>query len=291
MLLLNLQTNANLKKPKQNETTMGCHGSTKLKSIQTALIQDEKPKSVMKDIEGRSVSSNNAGEFRSSLRVDTETERRLWSVNKTKWVRCGNLNEVSKVLTDSNYTGLKYILINVGVNDVDEISGVSVFNRLTEIVKDTQQKYKGIKVILGEITPRADNRDVEVVSCNKLINEFGRSNENVYVAPHGNLHDEENTFLHDDKHIKKNCIARFAANLKRALRKAYGYEELNESHRNNRDSFRQSRVENPTTFHYNTYKPRDGYTNNNHGYDNNKNSNMEALKSDLKRKLLAIFDV
>ena len=42
---------------------------------------------------------------------------KLWSVNETKWVRCGNLNEVSIALTGTNYTELKYILTNVEEND------------------------------------------------------------------------------------------------------------------------------------------------------------------------------
>ena len=178
---------------------------------------------------------NNEGDEPKTLPVDNETEliammdsnikfinfRKLWTINKTKWKRCGNLNEVSETLTDTNYRGLKYILINVGVNDLDENNGVSIFNRLNEIIVNVQHQYWDLKIILAEITPRKDDRDGEVIQCNKLINEFARTHSNIYVASHGNLRDEKYTFLHDEKHIKKNCIGRFAANLKRALRKAY----------------------------------------------------------------------
>ena len=220
--------------------------------------------------------------------------RKLWTIKKTKWKRCGNLNEVKTKLTDTNYSGLKYMLINVGVNDTDENSGISVFNRLTEIIGYIKQKYKGIKIILGEITPRADNRDHEVVNCNNLINEFANTNTNIYIAHHENLRDEKNTFLHDNKHIKKDCLGRFAANLKKALRKAYGLEESYQQHKYNRNlgNYPNHRkfdnTMNPTTFQHNAYnKYSDGYTNN----INYNTSSMETLKHDLRRKLLAIFDM
>ena len=78
-----------------------------------------------------------------------------------------------------------------------------------------------IKVILGELTPRTDERDEEVIICNEMINDFARINKYVYLAKHSNLRDPNNTFIHEVKHVKKMRIARFAANLKRALRAAY----------------------------------------------------------------------
>ena len=57
-------------------------------------------------------------------------------MNNTKVKRCGNLYEVVTALNEKViYTHLKYVLVNVGVNDTDENSGSAVFNMIDELTR------------------------------------------------------------------------------------------------------------------------------------------------------------
>ena len=135
--------------------------------------------------------------------------RKLWTVNRTKSHRCGNLNKANKFINgDTYYSNLKYILINVGVNDTDENNGVAVFNKMNIFIDTIERKYPTVKIILSEITPRKDVRDAEVIICNHLLHQLAKINKSIYVAKHRNLRDEEGSFLQDEKHTKKNGIAR-----------------------------------------------------------------------------------
>ena len=115
-----------------------------------------------------------------------------------------------------DYPNLKYVCINVGVNDTDENSGVSVFNSLKETIENVRARFNA-KVIVSEITPRKRNRKSEVSSCNRLLNEYVKEKDYLFIARHENLQE----LLYDEKHVKETCIARYAANIKNALRKAY----------------------------------------------------------------------
>ena len=75
---------------------------------------------------------------------------------------------------------------------------------------------------VSEITPRNDNKDNEVIECNKLFNSYASSLGNVFVARHSNLRDDQYTNFYDVKHLKETIIPRFASNIKRALVLAYG---------------------------------------------------------------------
>ena len=83
-----------------------------------------------------------------------------------------------------------------------------------------RSRFPGIKIIASEVTPRLDDKDSEVKIINDLINTYGRENNDIFIAHHSNLRDRD--FLYDAKHIRENCIARFAANIKIAIKKAYG---------------------------------------------------------------------
>ena len=74
--------------------------------------------------------------------------RRLWTIKNTIFSQCGNLDEVERTLNEKKYPNLRYILMNVGVNDIDENNGTQVFNRISELVRLTKQKHDGMKVIL-----------------------------------------------------------------------------------------------------------------------------------------------
>ena len=117
--------------------------------------------------------------------------RRLWTIKSAIFSQCVNLDEVERTLNENKYLNLKYILINVGINDIDEDNGTQVFNRISELVRLTKQKHGGIKIKLAEITPRKDDRNREGIKCNQLIKEFARTSNNIYITKHENLKDEE----------------------------------------------------------------------------------------------------
>ena len=150
---------------------------------------------------------------------------------------------------------------------------------LKQIMDNIKEKYPGVKTILSEITPRADNKDVEVQSCNKLIREFARCNQgNIFTAKHDNLRHPEGKFLYDAKHIKENIVPRFASNLKRALERAYDRE---------RPSNRVPRTEERNTYRY--HQLNENNSSEYHPVQYN-NQNLNVFKNELKRRLLAAFD-
>ena len=82
--------------------------------------------------------------------------------------------------------------------------------------------HPGIKVIVGEVTPRMDEKDELVKEVNALINTYIESTENTYIIRNGNLRHQKFFYNGDPKHIRRDCIGRYAANIKHALRVAYG---------------------------------------------------------------------
>ena len=81
------------------------------------------------------------------------------------------------------------------------------------------------KVVICELTPRKDIKDLDAKACNDLISEKlnnnSHSKSNITMAFHKNLRNDEMSFHYDDKHISKSCIPKFAANIKLATRKAF----------------------------------------------------------------------
>jgi len=67
-----------------------------------------------------------------------------------------------------------------------------------------------------------------VVQCNKMLNAYAATQQNITIAQHSNLRGTQSPFPYyrDNKHIRETKIPIFAANLKVALRKAYGIESV-----------------------------------------------------------------
>ena len=97
---------------------------------------------------------------------------------------------------------------------------IKVCTKLFTIVNKIENKFPGIKIVVSEVTPQMDERDGEVIICNQLLNSYASGRENVFIAAHRNLRDGR--FFRDAKHIKEDKVAKFAANLKRALQEALG---------------------------------------------------------------------
>ena len=121
------------------------------------------------------------------------------------------------------------------------------------------------------------------------------------------MRDETNSFHRDVKHIKDTKIARYAANMKIALRKAYGVEDPRMQFNRNGHQKEQNN-ESYTRAHYQT-NHRNNYQYQSNGMSpDNENSTTnrpsilptvidnrvrvemeEELKRELKKKLMAMF--
>ena len=89
-------------------------------------------------------------------------------------------------------------------------------------------KFPGINVIISEITPRMDAVDLKVKSINTMMNAYVKHSADLFIVRNSNLRDPD--FYYDNKHIKQSCVARFASNIKRTLRLAYGVQDPRTAH-------------------------------------------------------------
>ena len=95
----------------------------------------------------------------------------------------GSLWDVEEVVNaDNRIRKAEYVLISVGVNDVDTKPATEVLAQIEKVVDLIKSRYGNPKIILAELTPRKDERDTEVVSCNTLINEYIEATDNVFGA-------------------------------------------------------------------------------------------------------------
>ena len=113
------------------------------------------------------------------------------------------------------------LLIHNGTNDLDTTDGATVARNLLQIVQQTKQRTPHVRIIVSEIPPRKA-KDKQVQICNEHLHTYFDPMEGVSMAIHSNLRTEDWEFYEDDKHLKRESIAKFAANLKVALRDALG---------------------------------------------------------------------
>ena len=105
--------------------------------------------------------------------------------------------------------------------------------RMKDLIDTIQRLYPHVKIVMNELTPRTDKRDEEVIKCNKaLVNITSASNGKIVLAIQSNLRGKTYSFFSDVKHVKETKIARYASNLKIALRKVYGMESPHKTQMN-----------------------------------------------------------
>ena len=54
--------------------------------------------------------------------------RKLWTLRGSRHKPCGNLGELKMYVDNNDIKSLKYVLINIGVNDIDVKSDEDVYN-------------------------------------------------------------------------------------------------------------------------------------------------------------------
>lgn len=208
--------------------------------------------------------------------------RKLWSLNGTKVKFCGNMREVDNTIDNMKaHSNLKYFFISVGCNDLDTKHGDLVFNSIKSIVDKLRGKFPGIKIILSEITPRMDDLDIQVRAVNTLLNQYVNSSDDLYLTFNSNMRDPD--FFYDNKHFKESCVARFAANIKRALNKAYGRQQRNNV---DRKSNREKKYNYENTF---TRRTNDQATE--EQLPHHVKGIMSSFKDNLLRKITEAFEL
>ena len=103
--------------------------------------------------------------------------------------------------------------------------GATVARTLAQTVQHMRDTQPQLKIVVSEITPRKEYNDDQVKICNEHIHAYFEPMQNVTMAIHSNLRTANWKYHEDDKHFLKESIAKFAANIKIALRKAIGIPE------------------------------------------------------------------
>ena len=133
---------------------------------------------------------------------------------------------------------------------------------MNALVERLQLSFPGIKVILSEVTPRMDKIDERVIEANLLLRQFASGKPDLFITKNSNLRNPE-FYMADGIHLNHSIIPRFASNIKRALRAAYGitYQKQPENSR---------RL--PDTNYSNNY----GNNPHNNNFTNNRNSDSNV---------------
>ena len=87
-----------------------------------------------------------------------EDWRKFWTLRGIEKHFCGSLLEVERHFREETRTP-KYILIHVGVNDIDTRTPEQVSKHLRAIPQGTKKKFNQVQIIVSEITQRNGNKD------------------------------------------------------------------------------------------------------------------------------------
>ena len=146
--------------------------------------------------------------------------RRLWNLNSAEHCKCYTLRDVNKVINPKvRHTSLEYFMLSIGCNDRDHKSAQKVFNDVKNLVVKIQWVYPGIKIIVGAVTSRMDEKE-ELVKVNTLINTYIESTENTSSATV--IYVIRNSSAMEIQSIWRDCISQYAANIKLGHRVACG---------------------------------------------------------------------
>ena len=188
---------------------------------------------------------------------------------------------MSEQVKKLRYRSVKYLLISVGTNDLDDKDNEQVFGELELVLADIRTQFPGIKFIINELLPRKDERNSEIGEFNRRLGDYVRTQHDTTIASQQNITDM--SMFYDNKHLSESKVPIYAKNIIIALLKAYGIKEK-------RELFTAPGVQHHTIFgngQYNnrnasghTFQPSDRRNNmfhnnnNNNTTTNNNNNNM-----------------
>ena len=121
------------------------------------------------------------------------------------------------------YNKLKYFFLSVGCNDLVHHTPHQLFTNIHRLVDKLKESFPGIKMILSEVTPRMDSIDKRVEEVNVLLTQYIEGKNDLFLTRNSNLRNRD-FFTADGVHLNHTITPRFANNIKRALRAAYGIQ-------------------------------------------------------------------
>ena len=74
---------------------------------------------------------------------------------------------------------MKYVVLSIGVNDIETFSVEEVLQQLKTLVHLLVRRPK---IVIGELTPRNDELDERVKECNELLKQYTDENEYLFLA-------------------------------------------------------------------------------------------------------------
>ena len=152
--------------------------------------------------------------------------KKLWKKNGSEYKQCGSLHKLSGEIRKLPYRTLKYILISVGTNDLDEKDHEQVLGELDLLIMDIRSRFPGIKFIINELLPRRDDRNSEVGKFNFGLGEYGNTKPDITIASQHNITDM--SMFYDTKHLSESKVPIYAKNIIIAMLKAYGIKDKRE---------------------------------------------------------------
>ena len=152
--------------------------------------------------------------------------KKLWKKNDSDYKQCGTLRKVWEEVQKLQCKVLKYMVISVGTNDLDEKDHDQVLGELELLLNDIRARFPGVKFIINELLPRLDERNDEVGRFNTGLQNLKNNQPDITVASQQNMVDP--AFYRDAKHLHESKVPIYAKNIIIAMLKAYGIRDKRE---------------------------------------------------------------
>ena len=137
---------------------------------------------------------------------------------KLKYFRCPTIAQARTTLTELHETP-QLLLIHTGTNDLTITTPIGeITSNLLTLITEAATKFPTSKIIYSTLLPRGDIPMPTITKINEQLIAKCSSFPNVHLVSHDNLFAGGSDVLHDTKHIKRQYIGLFAANLIAAIR-------------------------------------------------------------------------
>ena len=145
-----------------------------------------------------------------------EPKRMAFKPNQTVSILpCPAYSKLPEVFEKYEFKNVKYILIHLGVNDLDQPNQYSIPKTIQDAQILINTKYPNTHIFISEIIPRMDKLDIRVQQINtKLRNIFSQGDTLIH---HDNLRHQQ--YYRDERHIKDSKIQILAGNIKNNIRR------------------------------------------------------------------------
>ena len=99
-----------------------------------------------------------------------------------KIIPCGTSSQAIKIISSPRFQVNEALIINTGVNDVEQLKLDEVIQKQLEMVDTAMKAFPGKKIIVSSVTPRDDDFDEDIWAINRTIqSEISNSTDVIYV--------------------------------------------------------------------------------------------------------------